>query len=131
MQSLMERQAMFTAAMWGTIQEAGEAVLALTDSLAEAELLGSRLTRAEVQRQLKLLASTLRSLPASARAAMPGIDWAGWRGMAVALEQEGPARDEALWFGVHHLVPSTLACLRADPGARLHPLHHGAGARFR
>jgi uncharacterized protein with HEPN domain len=103
---------MITAAMLGAIQEAGEAVLTLTEGLEEGELLASRLTRGEVTRQLGVLASALRGLPASACQAMPEIDWGGWRGMSVALLQDGPARDEALWFGVRSLVPATLSWLQ-------------------
>ena len=103
---------MITAAMLGTIQEAGEAVLTLTDGLEEGELLASRLTRTEVSRQLGVLASALRTLPSKAMSMMPEIDWAGWRGMSSAITLGGPARDEALWFGVHSLVPATLSWLR-------------------
>jgi uncharacterized protein with HEPN domain len=103
---------MITAAILGTIQEAGEAVLTLTEGLEEGELLASRLTRVEVTRQLGVLASALRGLPDSAVRAMPEIDWAGWRGMTTAMSLGGPARDEALWFGVRSLVPATLSWLR-------------------
>lgn len=103
---------MMTAAMLGTIQEAGEAVLVLTDGLEEGELLASRLTRAEVTRQLKVLASALRNLPEESVRAMPEIDWAGWRGMASGLSQTGPICDDSLWFGVRSLVPATISWLR-------------------
>lgn len=103
---------MITAAMLGTIQEAGEAVLTLTDGLDEGELLASRLTRSEVTRQLGVLASALRAMPDNAVRTMPEIDWAGWRGMNAALGLSGAARDEALWFGVRSLVPATLSWLR-------------------
>ena len=110
---------MITAAMLGTIQEAGEAVLVLTDGLEEGELLASRLTRAEVTRQLGVLASTLRSLPDDAVRTMPESDWAGWRGMATGRSLGGPACDEALWFGSRSLVPATISWLRVY--RRSHP----------
>jgi uncharacterized protein with HEPN domain len=103
---------MITAAMLRTIEEAGEGVLTLTEGLEEGELLGSRLTRREVTRQLVILANALRALPDTAARALPEIDWAGWRGMSYALAQEGPAADDALWFGVSALVPATLNWLR-------------------
>lgn len=103
---------MITAAMLGAIQEAGEAVLTLTEGLEEGELLASRLTRAEVSRQLLVVASALRGLPDSATHTMPEIDWAGWRGMALALGLPGAARDDALWFGVRSLTPATMSWLR-------------------
>lgn len=95
---------MITAAMLGSIEEAGAAVLTLTDGLEEGELLGSRLTRGEVTRQLGVLAAMLRDLPASAAQAMPEIDWAGWRGMGIALRNEG--------LVARSLVPATLSWLR-------------------
>jgi uncharacterized protein with HEPN domain len=101
-----------TAPWLGVIEEAGEAVLTLTEGLEQGELLASRLTRAEVARQLAVLASALRNLPPRLAAAMSEIDWAGWRGMAHALQQGGPAQDEALWFGTRSLVPATLSWLR-------------------
>ena len=85
----------------------------LTEGLTESELLASRLTRNEVLRQLGVLASALRNLPEAATSAMSEIDWAGWRGLGAALRMSGAARDDALWFGVHSLVPNTLGWLRA------------------
>jgi len=102
-----------TAAVLGAIQQAGEAVLGLTHGLAEVELLASGTKRGEVARQLGLLATALRHLPRDAMRSMPEIDWAGWRGMASSLDQLGGlARDEALWFGAHSLVPATLSTLQ-------------------
>ena len=94
------------------IQDAGEAVLILTETVDEAELLRSRLTRQEVRHQLCTLADTLSNLPPQAHAAMPEIDWAGWRGVRLALDGAGPALDDALMFGVRSLVPATLSWLR-------------------
>ncbi|MEY2690109.1 MAG: hypothetical protein RL375_4309, partial [Pseudomonadota bacterium] len=50
---------MLTAPMLQIIRDAGEAVLILTDGLSEPQLLGSRLTRHEVRRQLCTLADSL------------------------------------------------------------------------
>jgi len=103
---------LLSAPIVGMIQEAGEAVLTLTEGLAQGELLASRLTRAEVTRQLVVLASAMKGMPHDLVQAMPEIDWAGWRGVEVSLRQPGMARDEALWFGVVSLVPATLSWLR-------------------
>jgi hypothetical protein len=87
-------------------------VLILTDAVEEAELLRSRLTRQEVHRQLCILADTLSNLPPQTHAAMPEIDWAGWRGMRTALDGAGAPLDDALLFGVRSLAPATLSWLR-------------------
>jgi uncharacterized protein with HEPN domain len=103
---------MITAPMFSLIQNAGESVLTLTESVEEAEFLRSRLTREETRRQMLLLAETLLHLPEPIRKAMQEVDWPGWRATRLALEHSGPAHDEALWFGVRSLVPATLSWLR-------------------
>lgn len=103
---------LITAAMLQLIQSAGEGVLVLVDALDEADFQRSRLTRAEVQRQLGLMADTLAGLPEAARQALPEIDWAGWRGLTHALATPGRVADEASWFAAHALVPATLSWLR-------------------
>lgn len=99
-------------AMLQIIRDCGEGALVLVEGLAKDELLGSRLTRAEVQRQLARMAETLGDLSPQVQAAMPEIDWAGWRGTGQALAGPGPAKDEALWYAVQSLVPATLLWLR-------------------
>jgi uncharacterized protein with HEPN domain len=103
---------MIAAAMLALIADAGEGVLVLADDLDEAQLLRSRLTRAEVQRQLLQMAETLAALPAPLQAVMPEIDWAGWRATGLGLQGERAMQDAVLWFGVRSLVPATLAWLR-------------------
>lgn len=103
---------MINAAMLKVIQDCGEGVLVLVEGLPEADLLRSRLTRAEVQRLLALMAGTLSSLSPTAQAALPEIDWHGWRATSVALGLAGEAQDQALWFAVQSLVPATLLWLR-------------------
>jgi uncharacterized protein with HEPN domain len=99
-------------AMLQIIRDSGEGALVLAEGLAEDELLRSRLTRTEVQRQLARMAATLGDLSPQVQGAMPEIDWAGWRATAQALAQAGAAQDEALWFALHSLVPATLLWLR-------------------
>ncbi|WP_428422178.1 hypothetical protein [Methylibium sp.] len=103
---------MITAPMLQLTHDAGEAVLILTEGLQQTELLRSRLTRAEVQRQLLRLADTLADAPDALRHLMPEIDWAGWRATRLALPVPGAGQDEALWFAVQSLVPATLSWLR-------------------
>ncbi len=103
---------MITAPMLRLATDAGEAVLILTEGLQRSELLRSRLTRAEVQRQLLCLAGTLADAPDALRHLMPEIDWTGWRATRLALAVQGEPQDEALWFAVQSLVPATLNWLR-------------------
>lgn len=103
---------MLTAPLLQIIRDAGEAVLILSDGLAEGELLGSRLTRREVRRQLCTLADSLAGLPVAVHAALPEIDWAGWRAARAVLDIDGVAQDDALMFGVRSLVPATLSWLK-------------------
>ena len=111
---------MISAPMLQLANEAGEAVLILTDGLQRDELLRSRLTRAEVRRQLLQLAATLSAAPDALRHRMPEIDWAGWRAARLALQSHADAldathdnaHDDAMWFAVQSLVPATLSWLR-------------------
>lgn len=97
----------------GLIEQAGIAVATLTEGLAQGELLRSRLTRAEVLRQLKLLADSTSQMQPAARQAMPELDWRGWDAMRQHFSgPAGESLDEALWFACEALVPATLLWLR-------------------
>ena len=103
---------MITAAMLQLIQQSGEGILVLVDSLEESEFCRSRLTRQEVRRLLTAMADTLEALPAEVRQAMAEVDWAGWRTVMLAMGTAVPAGDEAAWFAARSLVPATLTWLR-------------------
>lgn len=104
---------MYGAALLKTIEESGVAVLTLTEGLEDSELLASRLTRGEVERQFKLLAVAASGLPETWRAQLPEIDWAGLQACGMTLEgPKGAALDDALVFGARALVPATLMWLR-------------------
>ena len=96
----------------GIIEEAGVNVLTLTEGLAEEEFLSSRLTRAEVARQLGAMTGVALKLSEQTRSQLPELDWDGWEGAARQLGEGGSASDEALWFAVKSLVPATLMWLR-------------------
>ena len=102
-----------TGALLGLIEQAAQGVLVLCEGLARDELLGSRLTRTEVLRQLSTLTVSATQLDVAVQAAMPELDWAGWAALAPRLRAPtGPELDEALWFAVESLVPATLLWLR-------------------
>ena len=102
-----------TWALLDLIEQAGIAVATLTEGLAQDELLRSRLTRAEVLRQLKVLADSVAQVDATARAEMPELDWSGWEAMRPRFESPpGASLDDALWFACESLVPATLLWLR-------------------
>jgi hypothetical protein len=104
---------MYGAALLKTINDAGLAVMILTEGLEDSELLASRLTRAEVTRQLRLLIQTTECLPQELTQGMPEIDWRGLTAAGVALSgRAGPALDDALMFAIRSLVPATLMWLR-------------------
>ena len=102
-----------TPALLGLIEQSATAIVTLIEGLAQDELLRSRLTRAEVLRQLKILAGSAAQVPAAARSEMPELDWAGWDAMRARFDEPpGPSFDEALWFACASLVPATLLWLR-------------------
>ena len=100
-------------ALLGLIEQAGVAVATLVEGLARDELLRSRLTRAEVLRQLKTLADSVGLMEPSARDEMPELDWVGWDALRPRFEgPPGAALDDAMWFACEALVPATLLWLR-------------------
>jgi hypothetical protein len=101
------------SALLGLIEQAGIAVATLTEGLERQELLRSRLTRAEVLRQLKTLADSAAQVEPSLREAMPELDWSGWDTLRARFAlPPGAELDEALSFACEALVPATLLWLR-------------------
>ena len=90
----------------------------------------SRLTRAEVQRQLATLAASVAQIEPEQRATMPELDWSGWALMRVQLAgPPGETLDEALWFRqpvaracdaavVARLPPEPARSVSHEPGLR-------------
>jgi uncharacterized protein with HEPN domain len=107
-----ERFSMLNATLLSIVEEAGVAVMILTEDLEQEELLRSRLTRAEVQRQVRSMSDAAARLPADARKLLAEIDWDGWQAMAKQLKEGGPEADAALWFATRSLVPAILMWLR-------------------
>jgi uncharacterized protein with HEPN domain len=106
-------QPLLHSALLGLIQSACESVLILIEQLPREELMRSRLTRAEVQRQLATLAASVAQIEPEQRATMPELDWSGWALMRVQLAgPPGETLEEALWFASQSLVPATLLWLR-------------------
>ena len=112
---------MLNASLLSIIEEAGAAVLILTEGLEKDEFLASRLTRAETQRQIKTLSESIASLEPHTLSTLAEVDWAGWRTVARQLGADASAHQpgadngaeqEALWFAVRSLVPATLMWLR-------------------
>ncbi len=102
-----------TSALLGIVEQAGLAIATLAEGLERDELLRSRLTRAEVLRQLRTLADSLGQVEPCARQEMPELDWDGWDALRPRLSgPSGQALDEALWFACESLVPATLLWLR-------------------
>lgn len=108
-----------TAPFLTLIEDAGQGVLVLVDSLDEAEFARSRLTRAEITRQLRLIGGALAGLPDPLRRDMPEIDWDGWQATLRQLDGDDlAARTDAAWFAARALVPATLTWLRIHRQAR-------------
>lgn len=103
---------MLNASLLSIIEDAGVAVLTLTEGLEKDEFLASRLTRAETQRQLKIMSDSAANLPPQTQAQLAEVDWSGWQTVARQLGENRDAEQEALWFAVRALVPATLMWLR-------------------
>jgi uncharacterized protein with HEPN domain len=113
MNEFVGRVGMLNGALFAIIEEATSAVLILSEETEQAELLASRLTRAEVQRQLLIIADMMAELSAEMRKQMPELEWDGWAttGRALRAGSKDEA-GEALWFAARSLVPATVMWLR-------------------
>lgn len=104
---------MATSTLLNLMEQTGLDVATLAEGLDEADLRRSRLIRAELLRQLRLMAGSAVAVPPSARTNMPELDWEGWRLLALRLQAKaGGDLDDALWFALHSVVPATLLWLR-------------------
>ena len=103
---------MLNASLLSIIEEAGVAVLILTEGLEKDAFLASRLTRAETRRQVKTLSESAANLSQQAQSMLAEVDWEGWHTVARQLGADKDAEQDALWFAVCSLVPATLMWLR-------------------
>jgi uncharacterized protein with HEPN domain len=104
---------MLNASLLSIIDEAGVAVLTLTEGLEQDEFLASRLTRMETRRQVKVMGESAANLPLQMQTLLAEVDWAGWHTVACQLGvADKEAEQDALWFAVRSLVPATLMWLR-------------------
>ena len=103
---------MFNRSLLSIIEEAGIAVLTLTEGLEKDEFLSSRLTRAETRRQVAIMGESAARLALQIQTLFAEVDWSGWRAVARQLGEHGHAEQEALWIAVRSLVPDTLIWLR-------------------
>lgn len=110
---------MLISALLGIINEAGRAVLVLTDGVEEPEFRRSRLTRAEVRRHIRNISDAIAGLPPEVRGRLQQLDFDGWIAIGRRVQGHGPAADEALWFAARSMVPATLMWL--DSYRKNHP----------
>ena len=103
---------MLSNSPFNAMEEAGTAVLTLTEGLEKEEFLASRLTRAETRRQLRLMSRSALLLSPEIHALLAEIDWEGWRILDQRLAISDKAEDTLLWLAVRALAPDTLMWLR-------------------
>lgn len=94
------------------IEDAGTAVLTLTEGLTKQEFLASRLTRAETRRQLNRMSKSASLLASEIESDLLEIDWEGWRALNRRLNGTDKAEDTLLWLAVCALTPNTIQWLR-------------------
>jgi uncharacterized protein with HEPN domain len=103
---------MLNASLLSIIDEAGVAVLTLTEGLEKDEFLASRLTRTETLRQVRIMGASAGNVPPQTQTLLPEVEWRGWQTVAQQLEEGAETQGEALWFAVRSLAPATLMWLR-------------------
>lgn len=103
---------MLNASLLSILEEAGVAVLTLTEGLERDEFLASRLTRTEVLRQVRIMSASAGNVPPATQALLPELEWRGWQAVAQRLDESPEPQGEVLWFAICSLVPATLMWLR-------------------
>jgi uncharacterized protein with HEPN domain len=103
---------MLSGAMLGILEEAGTAVLTLSEGLEEEEFFATRLTQQEVSRQIRTIAQTAVAMPEEVKLQLAEIDWAAWSALETQFSSTGGLDRDALWFGVRSLVPAMLMWMR-------------------
>ena len=103
---------MLSISPFNAVEEAGTAVLTLTEGLEKEEFFASRLTRAETRRQLRLMSQAALLLSPEIHTLLVEIDWEGWRTLDQCLAASDKAEDTLLWLAVRALAPDTLMWLR-------------------
>lgn len=106
MLSLEDRQAV------DTIEEASTAVLTLAEGLEQTELLGSRLTKFEIRRQLLSAVDAHAALSPAARQALEELDFSGWESTGQRIREGGEAEINASWMAIQAMAPTTLGWIR-------------------
>jgi uncharacterized protein with HEPN domain len=101
-----------SGAMLGILEEAGTAIMILTEGLEPDEFFSSRITQHEVLRQMQVIAATMVNIPKDIQQEMQEIDWQGWSALGIQLNLAMDLQRDALWFGVRSLVPAMLMWLR-------------------
>ena len=112
MQSLGNEDTPSTSRLIQLIEEAGVAVLTMTEGLEKEEFFASRLTRAETRHQLKRMCRSALLLGADLQAQWAEIDWDGWRALEHRLNSDDKAEEPLLWLAICALAPNTLLWLR-------------------
>lgn len=103
---------LLSGALLGILEEAGMAVMTLTEGIEPEEFFASRITQQEVLRQMRIMAETAANVPEELKRKMPELDWAGWYVLHSQLMGQGGFERDALWFAVRSLVPATLLWMR-------------------
>lgn len=101
-----------SGALLGILEEAGMAILTLTEAVEPEEFFSSRITQQEVLRQMQVMAETAANLPDELKRQMPEIEWPGWSVLDTQLKVAGGFERDAQWFAVRSMVPATLMWLR-------------------
>jgi uncharacterized protein with HEPN domain len=97
-----------TGILLQTIEEAGIAVLTLTEGIDEQEFSRSRLTRQETCRQIEILGRAALDIAPAMHSVFPEIDWKSWSNVAGNAAKDNPR----LWWIISELIPATLMWLR-------------------
>lgn len=95
----------YVASLLANFFEAGWSVQVLLGDMDRTQYEASRLARPAIQKHLRAMTETARSLPDEARVQMPKVDWQSWEDLGAHLPPRTPADRDLVWTVLEHWLP--------------------------
>jgi uncharacterized protein with HEPN domain len=97
----------YVAAILGNFLEAGRAIQILIGDMDREAYFTSLLTRGEIERYLRIMVDSARTLSAEVREQLPRVPWADWAGLEPALSCSTLEKQERVWEALSDWLPTT------------------------
>lgn len=99
--------ALFTAALLANFFEAGWSIQVLVGDMDRKQYFASRLARPEIEKHLRTMVDSAKSLPPEVREQMPKVDWEAWVELEPALACSTETQRDLVWVVIEKWLPPT------------------------